>query len=216
MGAMSANALLIRVSRATNLLAPKLRIISLGGKMKRFILLILMLSVMLMAAEPMAAFEKGTIGLGGTVSLGSYKDSADSPTNSWLQLSPSFSYFVFPNLCLDISPGIQISWYDNVDDTYVSFTMVLGARYFYKKFYGGFSFDYSKYGETGDEKHSRKYLKFTLGRLFGIAKNVYLDLGIDYTRGIGKWYRCGYEGCKNYDNESWQLKTRVGVAVFFK
>jgi hypothetical protein len=184
--------------------------------MKKILLLILMLSVMLSAAAPVFAFEKGTIGLGGTVSYSAGKYSKDDTTSHGLELYPMFSYFVVRNLCVDVSPGLYVGW-DKSFDTYTSFTIALGARYFYKKFYGGIAYEYRRFGNTGEEKRSVKYLKFSLGHLVGLVKNVYLDVGIDYTRGVGKRYTChGPWGCGYYDNELREFKTRVGVSIFFK
>jgi hypothetical protein len=60
-----------------------------------------------------------------------------------------------------------------------------------------------------------KELTFKAGRLFGIAKNVYLDLGVYYTMGIGKITH-NADASLDFDNESSQFGTLAGIIVFFK
>lgn len=154
-------------------------------------------------------FEKGTKSIGGTVGFTNYKHDSDANAQDSIGIYPILSYFVAKNVCLDVSPGFSVSWND-VNDTFTSFSIGLGFRYFYKLFYAGALYDYRKSGSKGS-KVSSQYFTLRAGRLMGIAKNVYLDFGLIYDMGIGEIRFPNW----NLDNESRQLTVRVGVQLFF-
>lgn len=180
----------------------------------------LLLCVFLMMALSLFGFEAGTKSLGGKISLRNYKFSEFTPSSTRFSLSPSVSYFIIDNISLDAAPSFGVSWAKGYD-TSVGLGIELGARYFYKKFYGGFSYAYGKSGPKG-RKSSSQYLYLKIGRLVGIAKNIYLDIGAVYERGIGKIKSTSLSPLDgsitkiSTDNDLSALSAQVGVTIFFK
>lgn len=156
------------------------------------------------------SFEKGFKGVGGSMSFDADDSSEYYPTEYSISLSQAVSYFVFDNICLDLAPSFAVRWAEDMD-TYVSFGIGIGGRYFYKMFYAGFAFRYEESGTKG-RKYSAQYLDLKAGRLFGIAKNVYIDLSIVYLTGLGDIETPH----GSIDNENKQLRVGAGFAIFFK
>lgn len=180
----------------------------------------LLLCVFLVLAVSLFGFEAGTKSLGGKISIQNYKLDKDSPSISDFSINPAVSYFIVDNISLDAALSFGVSWAKDYD-TSVGLGIQLGARYFYKTFYGGFSFGYVKSGPKG-QKYSSQHVQLKIGRLVGIAKNIYLDIGAVYDRGLGK---IKYTSCSNIngscteismDNDRTSLSAQVGVTIFFK
>lgn len=157
-------------------------------------------------------FETGTKSIGGYVAFTSYKPASQSQSNTHnsIAISPSFSYFVTKNLNLDAAIGLSLGWTEGQDNS-SGYSMRLGFRYFYKYFYAGTLYNYSKNGTKGN-KYSSQYFTLRAGRMVGIAKNVYLDFGLLYKIGIGKYRNPMFEA----DNESRRFTAQVGIQLFFK
>lgn len=172
----------------------------------------LCLTLVLVIALPALTmgFEKGTKSIGGSVGFSSYKPNSQLGTSYSISISPAFSYFVVKNLSLEFAPGLYLGWMKD-QDTSTGYSVGLGFRYFYKLFYGGATFDYGKSGPKG-RKYSSKYLTLRAGRMVGIAKNIYLDFGLIYRMGIGKYY----SPLADTDNDSRSFRAQVGVQLFFK
>jgi len=79
-------------------------------------------------------------------------------------------------------------------------------------FYGGFLFNYGRSVSDG-EWYSSQSIVLKAGRLFDIAKNIYLDLGLPYSTNIGK-ARSSIYG--SFDQDYSILAAQVGVEIFFK
>jgi hypothetical protein len=156
----------------------------------------MLLLLVVLLVSPVFAFEKGAKSVGGFFSL-SRTDVAIAPVSYNLTLWPDLSYFIVDNFALDVSPGFSFSW--NADgDTTTTFALGIGARYFYKKFYGGFSYNLDSYrSSNGRFRSSSDSFQLRLGRLFGIAKNIYLNTELNY-------------------NLSSNLQFRAGISIFFK
>jgi hypothetical protein len=174
--------------------------------MKKNLIFIVCLSL----AVSVFGFEAGTKGLGGHISLSNYKYNDDYPSVTTLSFSPEISYFVVDNLCVDLSPRFGVSWMKG-EDPNVGVGISIGARYFIKNFYGGGAFYYSKSGQKG-YKYSSKYLELKLGHLVGIAKNIYLDLGVIYQHGLGKII----SPYSKIDNDESTIEALAGITIFFK
>jgi hypothetical protein len=157
-------------------------------------------------------FEAGTKSVGGHISLSSYKYNANYPSSTSLSIFPEFSYFVVDHLCVDLSPGFGVRWMKD-EDTTLSLGIGIGARYFIKNFYGGGAFYYNKSGPKGF-KSSAQELQLKIGHLVGIAKNIYLDLGVIYQHGLGK-IKLPYP-YSDSDNDTSTIKAQAGIAIFFK
>ena len=194
--------------------------------MKKFISTIACLCIMV--SIPLSAFDKGTKTIGGTVVFNVSKAFKDSGSYYNLQITPQIGYFIVDRLCVDLDVRFTRSW-EKGQDAYYSFGIGIGTRYFYKKFYAGAYFNYngSKSYTTFsiDEIDNSidpitswmwsKDLTFKVGRLFGISKNIYLDLGVYYNMGIGKIV-FNADSSLNVNNEMKSFGTIAGIAIFFK
>ncbi len=109
--------------------------------MKKIIVLILIFLLTISMAE--AAFEKGTKSVGGSIAFTSYKGESElNAAVNTFSLWPQLSYFVLDNVSIDVSPGLGFSW-GNSNDTYSNLAIGVGARYFFKHFYGRLHFFYN-------------------------------------------------------------------------
>jgi hypothetical protein len=177
--------------------------------MKRVILTALVL--LLVFSGYTYAFEKGTKSIGGLFSLNRTKYE-NSPAAYSLVVLPDLSYFLWDNFVIDLSPGINLSWSKD-DDTSLYFRIGLGARYFYKKYYAGFSFVLDGTNYAGNS-NTAQGLQLRFGRLFGIAKNVYLNTELDYNIDFsGSSDTCYGNSCGN--NYS-IIEFKAGVTIFLK
>lgn len=194
--------------------------------MKKIILVILIFLLAVSMTE--AAFEKGTKSAGGRIAFTSYRGESElNPTSYSIDIWPQLSYFVLKNVSIDVSPGFGFSWGDSMNTTFLGFGV--GARYFINHFYGGLFLDYNYSHGKSDEyssKYTNKYsnLTLSLGYLFPLSRNIYLDFGVSYLKGIGKitshsTFRFDGETFTNdtsADNEDKQWKTAFGIKIFFK
>ncbi len=174
--------------------------------MKKIFLILFLAAVLFL---PVCAIEKGSISLSGDISYIYSKADTDVPAYNVFSISPGFSYFLIDNLALDVAPGYFTAWGEERTST-SGLSIGLGARYFYKMFYAGFHYHYSKSGSQG-KKTSIQDISYSLGHLSAIAKHVFLDIGATYTRGLGQ--RKNYLG--DYENTSWSLGAKMGITVLF-
>ncbi len=207
-----------------------------GARMNKIKLFgLLFMCLVLLAAAPLTAFEKGTKVIGGSFYLGSIKRYDDIAAQHSLTINPQGSYFVLDNLCIDLD--ISLGWYMSKDDpTFPRYGIGFGGRYFVKRFYGGFSmfFETQKlnhyelvFEETpshGDNIYvydrvlvGTKWLReqellFKLGYLFPIVKHIYLDAGVFYRVPLGK---IKDSNGISYDNKLKTIGTKIGLAVYF-
>jgi hypothetical protein len=185
---------------------------------KTFILFIVVLMVGVMT---LSAFEKGTKGVGGSISFFSQKDRSSSIT-----FGPDLNYFILNNLCLDLSVGYNHAWKnDDTSQSTDSWNIGFGARYFFfKRFYGGAGLFYQSFKNNyTDAKYRETEVRFSAGYLFGLAKNVYLDLGVKYIKGLGNvhqespaYYEPFGTTTLSYKNETSIFQTVIGISIFFK
>lgn len=195
--------------------------------MKKIVLLIFVMMVLTVGTG--LAFETGTKSLGGTIYFQSGKSNGESPTTFDYFIAPNISYFLLENISLDISFQYGSGWRSGTGDTSAEFGLGLGGRYFYKNLYAGAAFLYSYsrsiITDTMDVniKHSAKEVRLNAGYLIGIAKNIFLDVGVAYVRGIGKVMNTSTGDTPyynpygdNYDNKTSILQTSIGISLFFK
>ncbi len=173
--------------------------------MKRFAILLLAL----VFATSIFAFEQGTKTVGGWIGYESdtwYKD-ADPITT--ITINPWGGYFFIDNVCgivfFDYTSTNSKDW----DDPITSLGIGIGGRYFYNDIYGGLGF-MMRSTNNGDYKESANFLNLSLGYLYGIAENVYVDLGGRYYMGIGE-----YGGDGEGDNEQSGFEFGAGIDIFF-
>lgn len=187
--------------------------------MKKIFMLIMV--VLMVGVMTLSAFEKGTKGVGGNISFYSQKDSSSS-----LMIGPELNYFVLNDLCLDLSLGYGHYWKNSdTSQSTDSIDIGFGARYFFfKRFYGGAGLFYHAYRNNDVNSKSRETeLKLSAGYLFALAKNVYLDLGVTYTKGLGNvhvespYYLDTFGSSSiSYKNETSLFRSMIGISVFFK
>lgn len=190
---------------------------------KRFFLIVFLV---LVTGLTVYGFEKGTKVAGGTLSFYGDNLSDDLGTRYTLSITPQVSYFVFDNFSVDAQVLVGTIW-GGYSSTATDLGFALGARYFYKQFYGGLFFTYSGTRVRGNivieddmvyegiNWQRRNDLTFRAGRLFGIAKHIYLDFGLFYKIGIGKVTNSNTSFVQSFDNDKSQFGTSLGFAILF-
>ena len=176
--------------------------------MKCFLILVLFL--VLIVASSVYAFEAGTKTVGGWIGYESYKMDSDSDPVTAIEIQPWGGYFVVDNICVDVLLSYISANSDAWDDPISEFGLGIGGRYFYNQFYGGAGFLMAS-SDNGAYKWSGNYIGFDVGYLYGIAENIYLDVGFGYEMGIGE-----YGGDAEGDNEESGFMFGAGVDIFFK
>ena len=175
---------------------------------------ILVLFLVLMVASSVYAFEAGTKNVGGWIEWESIKIDSDTDPITALSIYPWIGYFFMDNICVDIMLEYTSVNYGETDVKETEFGLGIGGRYFYNNIYGGAGFlmESSKNENDDDWEESGNYLLFLAGYLYPITDNVYVDLGINYFMGIGK-----YGGdLEDYDNEASGFGFYTGIDVYFK
>ena len=186
----------------------------------------LIICLVLVTGLSLYGFEKGTKGLGGTFSFDVDRLPDDFGTRYSLSITPQFSYFVFDNFSVETQVMLGTTW-GGYSSTATDLGFALGARYFYRQFYAGLLFNYSGARVRGNiiiegdmvyegiNWQRKKDLTFQVGRLFGIAKHLYLDLGLFYRIGIGKATNSNTNFVYFFDNDKTQFGTILGLAILF-
>jgi hypothetical protein len=172
--------------------------------------LLILLSLFIVSS--LCAFDQGTINPGGSVSFSSFKENSDADAYSEFSIFPQVGYFFMENLSGDVMLAFSSS--KEGDYKFSTFGLGLGARYFYNNFYGGAGFIMSSYtdSQTGfpDFKVTSNYLNLKAGYVVPVAENVFVDLGLKYQMGFGK-----YGGDITVDNEESLLNFGAGLQIFF-
>lgn len=175
----------------------------------------------------MFAFVKGTLNPGGYVSFSSTKNHKDADPITNLTIAPQVGYFVIDNLALDLMLELSMESQSGKNsvgteykDSNTGLGFGLGGRYFYNNFYGGLGLNYSSYNgkyelgnDTDKYKQTAMFLVPKAGYVLPMARNVYVDLGLSYTMGLGKI------GDNNpgpdSDNEYSRLQLMAGLQIFY-
>ncbi|MDY6915418.1 MAG: hypothetical protein SVM86_03770 [Candidatus Cloacimonadota bacterium] len=165
----------------------------------------------ILVVNSLAAFEMGTVNVGGMVGFESYKQDSDADAVNTIMVMPYGGYFITK----DIMGEAFLAYYNENSDSYsdprTQFGFGLGGRYFLDKAYVGAAFKLTTY-DDGNNDYSSNYLQFKAGYLFEIAKNVYLDAAALYDMGIGE-YGGDFEGT---DNEESRFSIALGIEVFLE
>jgi hypothetical protein len=157
------------------------------------------------------AFEQGTKTLGGWIGFESYKMDSDSDPVTAIEIMPRGGYFVIDNVCVDVLVNYTTVNSKDWDDPVTELGLGLGGRYFFNTLYGGAGFMMQSHTDSWEE-YSANYLVFYGGFLYPLVTNIYLDAGLMYEMGLGK-YGGDYE---DFDNEESGFSLGVGLEVFFK
>ncbi|MBW6515322.1 MAG: hypothetical protein K0B81_01735 [Candidatus Cloacimonetes bacterium] len=130
-----------------------------------------------------------------------------------MSFAPQFGYFFVDNLVADFLLNYERLSSDDWSSS--TFSIGVGGRYFYNQLYGGLGFMMQFYSEEddwyGDFKYSANYLDFKAGYLLPVVQNVFVDFGLGYALGLGK-YGGDYD---IYDNEESIFGIYVGLQIFF-
>ncbi|NQV17963.1 MAG: hypothetical protein HQ534_05410 [Armatimonadetes bacterium] len=172
---------------------------------------ILVLFLVLMVASSVYAFEAGTKTVGGWIGYDSYKIDKDADAVSTITFAPWIGYFFMDNILAEVGIGYSSTNSDAMDDPITSFNLELGGAYFFNNIYAGAGFAMASIN-AGDEEWSGNYLGFGVGYLYGIAENIYLDVGFGYEMGLGEY---GGDG-EGIDNEESGFEFGAGIDIFFK
>lgn len=182
--------------------------------MKKIITLI----ICLLITANLFAFDTGTKIIGGSVNYDNYKEDKDSESYKMFLLQTFVGYFVIP----DLSVNLDI-WWENTSiptgNDEISKTneiyLGLGGSYYFRNFYGKVAFCYDFYSTKSEESKSDDtenvngtYLDLSVGYLLPIMENVFIDIGVDYSMGFGK-----YTGDSDADNEETELTVGAGIAI---
>ncbi len=182
---------------------------------------VLALLLIFLTAGSLFAFKKGTKGIGGTVSFDGRKNDSSS-----FESAVTAGYFFFDNICLDLSVGYDASWNKNSSYKkgfeYLDFG--ISGRYFFKRFYAGLGFFFHNLrNKDSGLKTWEKKLKLSAGYLIGIAKNVFVDVGVAYIKGLGDlkadapYFEEPFGTTGIYmKNKRSDFQSRLGIVVFFK
>jgi hypothetical protein len=186
----------------------------------------LIVCLVLVTSLSVYGFEKCTKGVGGTLSFNVDKLSDDLGNRYTFSITPQLSYFVFDNFSVDAQVLVGTTW-GGYSSTATDLGFGLGARYFFKQFYGGLLYTYSGARVRGNiviegdmvyegiNWQRKKDLTFRAGRLFGIVKHVYLDFGLFYKIGIGKVTNSNPTFVQSFDNDKSQFGTSLGFSILF-
>ena len=149
--------------------------------MKKVILLMLIATLGIASAN--AQFEKGVKRIKAQTSAFDLNFSKDDFN---LNLGLEGSYFIVNNLAVHANVGFD--WHDTKNkaaDKWESWHKVgfgIGADYyFYKMFYGGIGFDFSKTKNIDFESA----IKLKIGATYYISQNVYVNPDIYFNSGLG-------------------------------
>lgn len=177
--------------------------------MKRFFLFILLILILfntpraqlndLSKNRKEKLFSTGTKSISGNISWSKYYNDGD-PSYEILNISPSLGYFLLDNLAITLSLDVRTITYQNSwgDDSETSNGFGVGAKYFMEKLYIGLSYNSFKY----EDSESNESILYEGGYLFGINRNIFIDIGLDYFVGIG-------------DNNSSNITIGIGISSFF-
>jgi hypothetical protein len=136
-------------------------------------------------------FTAGTKTISGSISWTKVKDD----DGSLITAMPSGGYFFMDNLL--ITGSLEYLKYSEDDDAMTG--IGFGAKYFMGNIYGGGSFYTVKYGDSDNVNQ----LVIEGGMLMNLSESVYIDLGLDYFKGLG-----------DYDDFGMTV-IGAGVIVFF-
>lgn len=197
------------------------------------------ITVLIMCASAaLGAFAQGTMNSGGFVSLSLEKPAnSDADPKTTISLAPQAGYFVIDNLSLDLLVNFNTAFWTEIhtapgysmefEFSATSLGFGLGARYFFRNYYGGLGFLYESTRTSSgswdgqiDDFKSAMYLEPKAGYLLPLAKNVYADLGLSYKLGVGEVYTSNEIGGENFTedgsaNEYGKLQFLAGLQIFF-
>ena len=171
---------------------------------------ILVLFMVLMVASSVYAFEAGTKNVGGWIGYESYTIDSDADAVSTISFEPWVGYFFMDNILAEVAIEYTSTNSKDWDDPITTFGLGFGGAYFFNNIYAGAGFAMESIND-GYEEWSGNYIGFDIGYLYGIAENIYLDVGFGYEMGIGE-YGGDFEG----DNEESGFGFGAGIAIFFK
>ncbi len=183
--------------------------------MKKIVVLVLCLLV----TTSVFAFDTGEKLVWADASFTSYKPDKDIDATTTFNIDTAVSYFLMKDISLDVILAWQSQkspyWYmkDGTQTTSDIF-LGLGGSFFVKSFYVHGAFLYNLYSSKTEMKSddtwtsNAMYLTLGGGYLFPLIENVFIDIGANYTMGLGE-----YSGDAEGDNTESQFGVGAGFVV---
>ncbi len=180
---------------------------------------IIALVICLLITTSVFAFDTGTKIVGGSVSYDSYKQYEDIDAINTFALDCYVGYFLMPDISLDI-----ILWWQSVSQPYMYYKdtststtsdilIGIGGSYYFGNIYAMAAVLYELYSSKCDSKgdtwtENGMFLGFGAGYLLPVVENVFVDIGVNYIMGLGK-----YSGDSEGDNKETDLTIGAGLVV---
>ena len=140
----------------------------------------------------------------------------DSEPTTRITIAPSIGFFLINDFCVDINFSYSTTTWESFGNDYKSTNILvgLGGRIFLDKLYGGGGLTLVSYkSENGSVyESSGNFLYFNAGYLYPLVSNVYVDFGVEYVMGLGKYG----EEMNDIDNEETSFDVGVGLEIFLK
>ena len=190
-----------------------------------------LLFLLIISSFVFAQFEPGTISAGALFGYNSYGDSEDGDGDrqdimsvgdyqfQFLLLKPTVSYFISSNISIDGIVNIMRYKYGDSDPGTSKDVGGGATMYFKQNLYAGGSFTLQSSKSGSDDfsfSSSAQYIGIQGGLLHKVAENVYLDVGVYYSMGIGDT-KFEFEDNKSKDkNTANAYGINVGIKAFFK
>jgi len=156
-------------------------------------------------------FTKGTKSVSSLFSYNSSNSGNDGDDGSTdMVIEPAGSYFFMDNLAADVSINMTTS--KEGDDEEKSSMMSFGATYYMNNIYGGAGFSMASFTQGDADPNTANFIAIKAGYLHSMVENWYFDIGLRYTKGMGKYKEGSIEGS---DNKSTNMWFGLGVVTFF-
>jgi hypothetical protein len=172
-----------------------------------FVILLLLCLNSISFAQNETPFDKGVINLGGNASYSSYQYDSNENYATTIKFNPQIGYLFIKKLSADVGVASQ---FDSDDNQEIS--ILLGNRFFLGNAYAGYAYNRTMYNQKYYDttiKSNANYLSLKGGYLVKVVENVFLDMGINYQMGIGK-----YGGDWIGDNNTRNLSLNIGFQAF--
>jgi len=178
---------------------------------------IIALVVCLLITASAFAFDPGEKLVWGSADFESYTPYKDADPITTFGITTMVSYFLMKDISLDVLlEWGSTSYKSSKSDTYTYSDLLigLGGSFFINNFYVGARFLYDLYSSKISSKdddtwtQNGTFLSFGGGYLFPLIENVYIDIGADYTFGLGD-----YSGDADGKNEESVIGVGAGIVV---
>lgn len=177
---------------------------------------IIALVVCLLITASAFAFDPGEKLVWGSADFESYTPYKDADPITTFGITTMVSYFLMKDISLDVLLEWGSTSYKSSKSetyTYSDLLIGLGGSFFINNFYVGAGIGYEilsqpDFYKSDNVKQNAMYLSLGGGYLFPLIENVYIDIGADYTFGLGD-----YSGDADGKNEESVIGVGAGIVV---